>query len=444
MKWLVSSTSGKTIELPIKSTLKEWFSTLEYFIATHGWRKGKSDTALKTAQSGYLTRRLVDASQNIIVKEDDCKTVHHKTIYRSEKGGSFQESFEDKIRSYTAALDVKNTKGDTVVPAGTLIDNDVLKVINAEKVEEVSIRSVLTCEVEGWVCKSCYGLDLGLNQEVEIGTPVGVIAAQSIWEPGTQLTMRTFHSGWVAKEGGDMTQGLARVEALFEARNPKIVAEIADISGTVEVDYVDGGTVVRITAEELVEEEYYFAEDFDPVIKVGQEIKAKQVLARHNSSKNKIVSTFPWEVKKISDGVIVVKDLEKRVFEYSLDLWRTIYVATGDKVRKGQKFTEGYLSLAKLMVIGGVLETQNYIVNEIKSIYSSQGQTVSSKHIELIVRQMFSRVRVIDKWDTEFFPGDIVDIIKFKNVNDVLIKTGKKPGIGLRSRRQWEYWQKVL
>ena len=432
MKWLVSSTSGKTIELPIKSTLKEWFSTLEYFIATHGWRKGKSDTALKTAQSGYLTRRLVDASQNIIVKEDDCKTVHHKTIYRSEKGGSFQESFEDKIRSYTAALDVKNAKGDTVVPAGTLIDNDVLKVINAEKVEEVSIRSVLTCEVEGWVCKSCYGLDLGLNQEVEIGTPVGVIAAQSIWEPGTQLTMRTFHSGWVAKEGGDMTQGLARVEALFEARNPKIVAEIADISGTVEVDYVDGGTVVRITAEELVEEEYYFAEDFDPVIKVGQEIKAKQVLARHNSSKNKIVSTFPWEVKKISDGVIVVKDLEKRVFEYSLDLWRTIYVATGDKVRKGQKFTEGYLSLAKLMVIGGVLETQNYIVNEIKSIYSSQGQTVSSKHIELIVRQMFSRVRVIDKWDTEFFPGDIVDIIKFKNVNDVLIKTGKKPGIGER------------
>ena len=429
MKGLVSSTSGKTIELPIKSTLKEWFSTLEYFIATHGWRKGKSDTALKTAQSGYLTRRLVDASQNIIVKEDDCKTVHHKTVFRSDKGGSFQESFEDKIRSYTAALDVKDTSGKLVVKAGTIIDNDVLKVINASEVEEVSIRSVLTCEVEGWVCKSCYGLDLGLNQEVEIGTPVWVIAAQSIGEPGTQLTMRTFHSGWVAKEGGDMTQGLARVEELFEARNPKLVAEIADIDGTVEIAYEDGGAVVRITANKLEEEEYYFAEDFDPVIKLGQEIKAKQVLARHNASKNKIVSAFPWEVKKISDGVILVKDLEKRVFEYKFDLWRTIYVQTGDKVRQGQKFTEGYLSLAKLMTVGWVLATQNYIVNEIKSIYSSQGQTVSSKHIELIVRQMFSRVRVIDKWDTEFFPGDIVDIIKFKNVNDVLIKSGKKAGI---------------
>jgi DNA-directed RNA polymerase subunit beta' len=194
MKGLVASTSGKTIELPIKSTLKEWFSTLEYFIATHGWRKGKSDTALKTAQSGYLTRRLVDSSQNIIIKEDDCNTVHYKTVIRWEDSWSFSEKFEDRIYSHTIASDVKNEKGTIIIDAGTTVDTNILKILNVNNINQINIRSVLTCETEGWVCKACYGLDLGLNKAVETWTPVWVIAAQSIWEPGTQLTMRTFHS----------------------------------------------------------------------------------------------------------------------------------------------------------------------------------------------------------------------------------------------------------
>ncbi len=432
MKGLVASTTGKTIELPIKSTLKEWFSTLEYFIATHGWRKGKSDTALKTAQSGYLTRRLVDSSQNILIKEDDCHTVHCKTVIRWEKSWNFEEKFEDRIYSHSLARDILDANGKVLVPAWKIVDTKTLVIINANNINKVDIRSVLTCESEGWVCKACYGLDLGLNKEVEIWTPVWVIAAQSIWEPGTQLTMRTFHSWWVAKEGWDMAQGLSRVEELFEARSPKVSAEISDIDWIVQIEQVDSNIIVRVVAEDLYNEEYYHEDNFDVVVKVGQTIKAKQVLAKSNIDKQKIVSLFAWEVKKIEEWVIIVRDLETRVYEYSFDLGRRILVKEGQKVTKWQKITEGSLNLQKLKDVAWVLVTQQYIVDEIKAIYSSQWQTVNSKHIELIVRQMLSRVRVTSKWDTEFFPWDIVDIIKFKSENARLIKEGKKPGIAER------------
>lgn len=429
MKWLVASTTGKTIELPIKSTLKEWFSTLEYFIATHGWRKGKSDTALKTAQSGYLTRRLVDASQNIIVKEDDCKTVHYKKVVRDESGASFDDKFEDRIYSNTLALDVKDSKWKVLIEAGTTIDNNVLKLINDNKINEVNIRSVLTCETEWWVCKACYGLDLWLNQKVDTWTPVWVIAAQSIWEPWTQLTMRTFHSWWVAKEGWDMTQGLARVEELFEARTPKISSEIADIDWIIEVSHEKNLTLVKLTASSLSEEEYYYTDDFELSVKVGQEIKAKQLIAKSKVDKQKVTSNFPWIVKKIEAWVVVVKDMEKRVYEYNFELWKTILVKSGDKVKSWDRLTEWNMNLAKLMSVSWVLATQKYIVDEIKAIYLSQWQSVNSKHIEIIVRQMFSRVRVLDKWDSEFFPWDIVDIIRFKNENDQFLEKWKKASI---------------
>jgi len=432
MKGLVASTSGATIELPIKSTLKEWFSTLEYFIATHGWRKGKSDTALKTAQSGYLTRRLVDSSQNIIIKEDDCKTVHYKTVVRKDELWSFDDSFEDSIFSHTVATDVKNEKWEVIVEAWTTIETNVMKLFKEHNINEVNIRSVLTCETEGWVCKACYGLDLGLNKTVEIWAPVWVIAAQSIGEPGTQLTMRTFHSGWVAKEGWDMTQGLARVEELLEARVPKVPAEISDQDWTIQIEATENEKIVRVIADELLEEEYYFDDHFDVAVKVGQTIKKKQILARSNKDKQKIVSTFAWEVKKIEDGVIKVVDIENRVFEYKFEIGRTILVKDGDKVTVWQKLTPWALDVHKLKEVAWVLAAEQYIVNDIKSIYASQGQTVNSKHIELIIRQMFSRVRVTSKWDSEFFPGDVVDIIKFKSQNDRLIKEGKKPWIAER------------
>ena len=432
MKGLVASTSGKTIELPIKSTLKEGFSTLEYFIATHGWRKGKSDTALKTAQSWYLTRRLVDSSQNIIIKEDDCNTVHYKKVVAGDKKSSFDENFEERIYSRTIAVDLKDVKGKLILPAGSIIDKDNLKILNDNKVTEVDIRSVLTCETEGWVCKACYGLDLWLNKEVDIGNPVWVVAAQSIWEPGTQLTMRTFHSGWVAKEGWDMTQGLSRVEELFEARSPKAEAEISDIDGIVEIEHTESELLVRVRGQELVTDEYYFEEHFDVAVKVWQEIKEKQILARSTTYKQKLVSKFAWVITKIDNGLMVIKDIEPRVFEYVFGLWKTLLVKDGEKVKLWQKITEWSLNIQKLKEVAWVLTTEQYIVDDIKAIYASQWQTVNSKHIELIVRQMFSRVRVTSKWDTEFFPGDIVDIIKFKKENDRLLTEGKKAGIAER------------
>ena len=429
MKGLVASTSGKTIELPIKSTLKEGFSTLEYFIATHGWRKGKSDTALKTAQSGYLTRRLVDSSQNIIVKENDCKSVHYKTVSKKQEVGSFTESFEDRIYSHTIATDIKDSKGKIIIEWGTVVDKDLLIVIEENKIEEVNIRSVLTCESEWGVCQKCYGLDLGLNIPVEIGTPVWVIAAQSIGEPGTQLTMRTFHSGWVATEGWDMTQGLSRVEELLEARVPKALSEISDIAWSVELNDIEGKTIVKVTATELEQEEYYFSEKFEVAVKVGQEVKAKQIIARNKPERQRLTSKFAGKVTKVENGVIEISDIEPRVYEYSFDLWTTILVENGETIEKGQKLTIWNLSLQKLMDVSGVVSSEQYIVDDIKAIYASQGQTVNSKHIEIIVRQMFSRVRIIDKWDTEFFPWDVIDIIKFKNRNDELMREGKKAWI---------------
>jgi DNA-directed RNA polymerase subunit beta' len=429
MKGLVAGTTWKTIELPIKSTLKEWFSTLEYFIATHWWRKGKSDTALKTAQSWYLTRRLVDSSQNILIREEDCHTVHYKTVVRWEKLWGFEEKFEERIYSSTLAKDVLDNKWKVLVSAWTIIDNKVLDIINSNNINEVHIRSVLTCETEWWVCKACYGLDLWLNKPVETWTPVWVIAAQSIWEPGTQLTMRTFHSWWVVKEGWDMAQGLGRVEELFEARTPKVIAEISNIDWTVEIEQTSSDVVLRVLADNLETEEYYFENNFDILVKLGQVVKTKQVLAKSTVDRQKVVASYSWEITKIGEWVIEVKDTEKRIFEYNFELWKRILVKNGDKVEKWQKLTSGYVNVQKLKDVVWVLNAGQYIVDEIKVVYASQWQTVNSKHIELIVRQMFSRVRIISKWDTDFFPWDIIDIIKYKSENARLIREWKKPSI---------------
>lgn len=431
MKWLVASTSWKTIELPIKSTLKEWFSTLEYFIATHGWRKWKSDTALKTAQSWYLTRRLVDAAQNIIVKEDDCHTVHYKEVLR-EVTWSFSDSFEDRIYWKTIATEVKDESWKVIIDAWTTIDKKIIEVINKNRVNKVNIRSVLTCETEGWICKKCYWLDLWLNKIVEDGTPVWVIAAQSIWEPGTQLTMRTFHSGWVAQAWWDMTQWLTRVEELFEARSPKNPAMISDIEWTVEINQTEKQNIISVKALDLLEEEFLFPEDYSILVKDWQEVKERQVIAKSTKDKWKVLNLKNWIVKKIENWRITIKDKELRVSEFEVEFWTNISVKSWDKVKKGQRLTEWHINLGRLMEVAWILKTQEYIVDEIKSIYASQWQTVNSKHIELIVRQMFSRVRVLDKWDSEFFPWDIVDIIRYNNEKTRLIKEWKQAPIAER------------
>ena len=432
MKWLVASTSGKTIELPIKSTLKEWFWALEYFIATHGWRKGKSDTALKTAQSWYLTRRLVDSSQNIIIREDDCHTVHSKKIERNKNAWWFEDKFEDSIYSHTLSSDINDKNWKLLIESGTIIDTNIIKIINSNNIDVVELRSVLTCDTEWGVCKACYGLDLWLNKEVDLWSPVWVIAAQSIWEPWTQLTMRTFHSWWVAKEWWDMTQWLSRVEELFEARKPKLSAEISDIDWIVDIEQTDSNIIVRVIANELFTEEYYFEDHFDLAVKVWQKVKAKQIIARSNKYKKKINTKFAWEIKKIEEWCLTIIDVEHRVHEYKFDIWINLLVKKWDNIQSWEKITSGPLDLQKLKDTVWILKTEKYIVDDIKQIYASQWQTVNSKHIELIVRQMFSRVRVTSKWDSEFYPWDICDIITFKNANDKIISSWRKPAIAER------------
>lgn len=262
MKGLVASPTGKIIELPIKGNYKEGLSVLEYFINTHSGRKGKADTALKTAQSGYLTRRLVDAAQNILIREHDCGTLHFDEFSRNDEATLFGDTFEAKIYGKTTAKDIIDEAGKIVYGAGTLITKPELKDIMASSAQTVAVRSILTCECEEGVCQKCYGLDLATNAISKIGNPAGIIAAQSIGEPGTQLTMRTFHSGGVAKEGGDITAGLSRVEELLEARTPKYLAEIAPFPARVtSIDREGGQMTVVLTALDIQRREYYLADD---------------------------------------------------------------------------------------------------------------------------------------------------------------------------------------
>ncbi len=433
MKGLVASPSGKTIELPIKSNLKEGFSTLEYFIATHGGRKGKADTALKTAQSGYLTRRLVDAAQNILIRSDDCGTHHYEEIEKATSKSVFGESFEERIYAKFLAKDVV-VGNTTLALAWTVISKELIAKFTEANVESVCVRSILTCETEEWVCQKCYGLDLAHNDLAEFGTPIGIIAAQSIWEPGTQLTMRTFHSGWVATAGGDITSGLTRVEELFEARNPKYESAISDLDGEVALIQHEGkDVVVTIQAHELQTKEYYLPdESFVVQVKKGDKITEKQILAKSKESKIKITAEKEWVVTKIEQGVISIRDEQPQTRDYTVESGRNLLVQEGDSVQIGDKLTEGHINIHHLMEIAGPLKTQLYIVGEIKGIYSSQGQTVNSKHIELIIRQMFSKVKITNAGDSSFFPWDIVDIIKFKKENSAMSESQQKQAIGTR------------
>jgi DNA-directed RNA polymerase subunit beta' len=433
MKGLVASPSGKTIELPIKANYKEGLSVLEYFINTHSGRKGKADTALKTAQSGYLTRRLVDAAQNILIRENDCGTVHYEEIFRDTSKSVFRESFEAKIEGKFLAKDVLHD-GKVLEEAGSLVDKELIAKLNEAKIDSVSVRSILTCETEEGVCQKCYGLDLGTSRLAELGNPVGIIAAQSIGEPGTQLTMRTFHSGGVVKEGGDITQGLTRVEELLEARNPKHEAVIAEIDGEITgIRYEGKELTITLQANRIESYEHYLADEtFKPTVKVGDKVLFKQVIAKSKETKGKINALHDGIVKRIDGLCILIEDEAPRTIEYKVDASKNLLVTEGSKVRLGEKITEGHINIHSLMDLAGPIDTELYIVNDIKEIYASQGQTVNSKHIELIVRQMFSKIKITNAGDSSFFPGDIVDIIAFKKENGILGKEGKTEAIGTR------------
>ena len=381
MRGLMADTTGHTIELPIKSNFREGLDVLEYFMSAHGARKGMSDTALRTADSGYLTRRMVDVSQDLIVRETDC------CENRDEISGMYVESFVDgkeeieglqeRITGRFSCETIKNKDGEVIVKANHMITPKRAARIMKEgvdnqtggSIEKVKIRTILTCQCTGGICAKCYGANLATGEPVQVGESVGIIAAQSIGEPGTQLTMRTFHSGGVA--GGDITQGLPRVEELFEARKPKGLAIITEIPGVAVINDTKKKREVIVTDQETGESKTY-------LIPYGSRIK-------------------------ITDGQIL---------------------------EAGDELTEGSVNPHDILRIKGVRAVQDYMIREVQRVYRLQGVEISDKHIEVIVRQMLKKIRIEDNGDTEFLPGTLVDFLEYEDVNEQMEKEGKQPADG--------------
>ncbi|MBI4085178.1 MAG: DNA-directed RNA polymerase subunit beta' [Candidatus Liptonbacteria bacterium] len=375
MKGLVQNPQGETLELPIKSSFKEGFSVLEYFISTRGARKGMTDTALKTAQAGYLTRRLVDVSQELTIKDDDCRTTEGIEVFLKD-AKDIGQSVETLLFSRTAAEDIKSGK-KIIVRAGNIIEKSDAALIQESKIESVKIRSPISCKTLYGFCRRCYGLDLSKNEPIKTGEAVGIIAAQSIGEPGTQLTLRTFHVGGVA--GLDITHGLPRVEELFEARPPKGKAILSSADGKVEKIEQKGAL---------------------KIITIG--VKEKR------------------ETKK--------KKANKKTMEYSVPRAALLFVEVGDDVVAGQQLSEGHIDLQELLEYKGSKEVVRYIINEVQKIYSAEGASINNKHIEVMVRQMFSRLRIKETGDAqELVVGEVIDKSKFLEINRELKRKGKQP-----------------
>ena len=371
MRGLMANASGKTVEIPVKSNFREGLSVMEYFTSSHGARKGLADTALRTADSGYLTRRLVDVSQDVIVRDFDCGTTETTEIFAITDGSEAIEDLYDRIVGrYTIDAILHPETGEVLVEADTMIQEDDAEAIINAGIEKVNIRTVFNCKTHHGVCSKCYGRNLATGKEVHIGEAVGIIAAQSIGEPGTQLTMRTFHTGGVA--GGDITQGLPRVEELFEARKPKGLAIISEITGRVEID----------------------------------------------------------ETGKRKEVIVIPKEGEREV--YQIPYGSRIRVKQGQLVEAGDPLTQGSINPHDIVRVKGIGGVQEYIVKEVQRVYRLQGVDINDKHIEVIVRQMLSKVKVEDPGDTDLLPGGYEDVLTFQECNEEAESKGLRPAIAKR------------
>ena len=371
MRGLMASTTGKTVEIPITSSFREGLDALEYFISAHGARKGLADTALRTADSGYLTRRLVDVSQDIIVREEDCGTHEGLIVEAIKDGNQIIEKLEERLVGRYALNDIVNPETkELIVDTNTMITDKIAEQIVAAGIERVEVRSVLGCRTKHGVCRKCYGMGLATREKVNIGESVGIIAAQSIGEPGTQLTMRTIHSGGVAGVA-DITQGLPRVEELFEARKPKGLAVITEIDGKVKI----------------------------------------------------------VEDKKRKEIVVTSKDDSKT---YAIPFRSKLRVREGDEVKAGDALIEGAINPNEILAIKGPEGVYEYLIQEVQKVYRNQGVDINDKHIEVIGRQMLKKVRVEDNGDTDMFAGSLVDIHEFEDKNEQVIAEGKRPATGKR------------
>ena len=380
MRGLMADTAGRTIELPIKSNFREGLDVLEYFMSAHGARKGMSDTALRTADSGYLTRRLVDVSQELIIHDSDCaaegKEIPGMYVKAFMDGNEEIESLQERITGRFSCEDLKDKDGNIIVKANHMItpkraERVMKKAVdeNGEPLDTVKIRTILTCKCKNGVCAKCYGANMATGEAVQVGEAVGIIAAQSIGEPGTQLTMRTFHTGGVA--GDDITQGLPRVEELFEARKPKGLAIITEFAGTATISDTKKKREIIVTNDQTGESKAY-------LIPYGSRIK-------------------------IQDGV---------------------------HLEAGDELTEGSVNPHDILKIKGLRAVQDYMIQEVQRVYRLQGVEINDKHIEVIVRQMLKKIRIEERGDTEFLPGTMVDVLEFNEVNEQMEAEGKEAATG--------------
>jgi DNA-directed RNA polymerase subunit beta' len=429
MRGLMADPSGRIIPMPIRSNFREGLTAQEYFISTHGARKGLADTALRTADAGYLTRRLVDIAQDIIINEHDCDT--HDGVMIRKRDDVAGQSLSSRLFSRLLADRVIDPKtGEVLGEYNDVINQEMARKIAAAGVEEIKVRSPLTCELQHGICSKCYGLDLGRGTMVELGSAVGIVAAQSIGEPGTQLTLRTFHTGGVAAGGADITTGLPRVEELFEARKqPKGEAVVAEISGTVHINqsekYADLREVI-IEHSELVSDEYSLPEDWKFAVKDEAEVKAGEVLATLDEAK--IVAQHGGRVRvEKKDRKVVVSYDQREENSHEIPTTSRLLVKNNEKIEAGRPLTEGSLNPHRVLKIQGREACQMYLMTEVQKVYRSQGQNIHDKHFEVIIRKMMSKVQVTRPGDTKFLPGDPVDRLELRKLNEGLLAEAKQP-----------------
>jgi DNA-directed RNA polymerase subunit beta' len=426
MRGLMADPAGRIIPLPIRSNFREGLTALEYFISSHGARKGLADTALRTADAGYLTRRLVDVAQDLIINEHDCKTMNGITIRRDEDiaGQALSARLHSRLLA-ERTIDPKT--GEVIGERNDIITQELARRIMKSDLAEVFVRSPMTCALQHGVCAKCYGNDLGRGKLVEHGSAVGIVAAQSIGEPGTQLTLRTFHTGGVAA-GSDITTGLPRVEELFEARRaPKGEAVMTEISGKVAISqsekYADL-RLVTVSQSEMVSDRYDIPVEWDVAVSEEDEVKAGDLIASHEEAT--IAAQNDGKVR-IEENTIIVSYEQRESGEYDIPTTARLIVVDGDYVEAGQPITEGSLNPHRILRIQGIHACQIYLMSEVQQVYRSQGQNIHDKHFEVIIRKMLSKVQVTHPHDSGYLPGDVLDRLDVQRVNETLLEEGKQP-----------------
>ena len=429
MRGLMADPSGRIIPMPIRSNFREGLTAQEYFISTHGARKGLADTALRTADAGYLTRRLVDIAQDIIINEHDCGT--HEGVWIRKTDDVAGQSMMSRMYSRLVAERVLDPKtGEVLAEYNDVITHDLARKIANADVAEMKLRSPMTCQLNHGICSKCYGIDLARGEMVELGSAVGIVAAQSIGEPGTQLTLRTFHTGGVASTGAsDITTGLPRVEEIFEARKmPKGEAVVAEIGGVLHVrqseKYADMREI-RIEHAEMVHDEYVIPEDWKIISKDESEIQAGDILATKDKATITAQHSGRVAVEKKERKVIVSYEQREEVIEDMPNTSRLL-VKDGAHVEAGQPLTEGSLNPHRILKIQGRDACQMYLMTEVQKVYRSQGQNIHDKHFEVIIRKMLSKVQVTRPGDTKYLPGDAVDRLEIRKVNEQLLADAKQ------------------